>query len=90
MKTKTFYLFLFLPTLLFGQKTNHFDHLDSKWSVAKTYPAANQQNPSFVATTTTIYGYKGDTLIDNKQWFKLYSTHDSLFQKNLVFKGLTR
>jgi len=90
MKTKTFYLFLFLPTLLFGQKTNHFDHLDSKWNVARTYTAGNQQNPNFVATRTTIYGYQGDTLINNKQWLKLYATNDSLFQKNLVYQGLTR
>jgi len=90
MKTRTLYLFLFLPTLLFGQKTNHFNHLDSKWNVARTYPAANQQNPNFVATTTTIYGYRGDTLINNQQWFKLYATNDSLFQKNLVYQGLTR
>jgi len=90
MKTKAFYLFLFIPTLLFGQKTNHFNNLDSKWNVARTYPAANQQNPNFVATTTTIYGYQGDTLINDRQWFKLYSTNDSLFQKNLVYHGLTR
>ncbi len=90
MKTKAFYLFLFIPTLLFGQKTNHFDNLDSKWNVAKTYPAANQQNPNFVATTTSIYGYQGDTLINNEQWFKLYSTNDSSFQQNFVYQGLTR
>lgn len=90
MKTKAFYLFLFIPTFLFGQKANHFDNLDSKWNVAKTYPAANQQNPNFVATTTSIYGYQGDTLINNEQWFKLYSTNDSSFQQNFVYQGLTR
>jgi len=64
--------------------------LDSKWNVAKTFPAANQQNPNFAATKTTIYGYLGDTLINNVQWLKLYSTNDSLFQNNLVYRGLTR
>jgi hypothetical protein len=90
MKIITFFLFLFLPILLWGQETNHFAHLDSKWNVAKTYPAANQQNPNFVATKTTVYGYQGDTLINNEQWFKLYSTNDSLFHDNLVYHGLTR
>ncbi len=90
MKTKIFFIFSFLPTLLLGQKINHFDHLDSKWNIARTYTAGNQQNPNFVATTTTIFGYHGDTLINNEQWLKLYVTNDSLFQNNLVYQGLTR
>jgi hypothetical protein len=90
MKT-TFLLSIFLlPSVLLGQVINHFDNIDSKWNVAKTYPAANQQNPNFVATTTTIYGFQGDTLINSEQWFKLYSTSDSLFQSNLLYRGLLR
>jgi hypothetical protein len=90
MKTKFLLFILTIPTLIFGQVTNHFDNLDSKWNVAKTYPNGNMQNPNFVATTTTVYGHQGDTLINGDLWFKLYSTSDSLFQNNLVFKGLTR
>lgn len=90
MKTVIIFFTILLPTLLWGQITNHFNHLDSKWNVAKTFPAANQQNPNFVATTTTVFGFQGDTLINNEQWFKLYSTNDSLFQNNLVYRGLTR
>lgn len=90
MKTKFLLFILTIPTLIFGQVTNHFDNLDSKWNVAKTYPNGNMQNPNFVATTTTVYGHQGDTLINSDLWFKLYSTSDSLFQSNLVFKGLTR
>jgi hypothetical protein len=41
--------------LLFSQ-INHFDHPEAQWNVAKTYPAANPQNPTFVTTTTTVYG----------------------------------
>ncbi|MBL0074025.1 MAG: T9SS type A sorting domain-containing protein [Bacteroidetes bacterium] len=41
-------------------------------------------------TTTTIYGFQGDTLINSDLWFKLFSTNDSLFQNNLTFKGLSR
>ena len=90
MKTKILLLILLLPSILFGQVVNHFDNIYSKWNVAKTYPAANQQNPNFVATTTTVYGFQGDTLINSKQWFKLFSTSDSLFQSNLLYRGLLR
>lgn len=90
MKTIIIFSTLLLPSILWGQVINHFDNLDSKWNVAKTYPAANQQNPSFVATTTTVYGFQGDTLINNEQWFKLYSTSDSTFQNNLLNRGLLR
>jgi len=90
MKTKILLTVLTFPMFLFGQVTSHFNNLDSKWNVAKTYPNANMQNPSFVATTTTVYGFQGDTLINSDLWFKLYSTSDSLFQNNLTFRGLTR
>ena len=90
MKTLIIFLFLILPPFTWGQITDHFAHLDSRWNVAKTFPDGNQQNPNFVATTTTVYGYQGDTLINNDLWFKLYSTDDSLFQNNLVYRGLTR
>lgn len=78
------------PTLLFGQITNHFYHQDAKWNVAKTYPAATQEHPSFVATTTTVYGIHGDSTINGETWSKMYSTPDSLFQNDLVYQGLTR
>lgn len=90
MKTAIIFTVLLLPTMLWGQIINHFDNLDSKWNVARTYPAANQQNPNFVATTTTVYGFQGDTTINSKQWVKLYSTNDSLFENNLVFRGVLR
>lgn len=88
---KTLLLFSFLaPTLLFGQITNHFSHQDSKWNVAKTSTAATQEHPNFVATTTTVYGFQGDSTISGEVWSKMYSTNDSTFQSNLVFEGLTR
>lgn len=90
MKTIILLSILLLPTILFGQVINHFNNIDTKWNVAKTYPATNQQNPNFVATTTTVYGFQGDTLINGEQWFKLYSTSDSLFQSNLSYRGLLR
>ena len=88
---QTFILSILLfPLILLGQAINHFDNVDSKWNVAKTYPAANEQNPDFAATTTTIYGFQGDTLLNGEVWFKLYSTHDSLFQSGLQYQGLLR
>jgi len=90
MKTTIIFSILLLPSILWGQVVNHFDNLDSKWNVAKTYPAANQQNPNFVSTTTTVYGFQGDTLINSEQWLKLYSTSDSTFQNNFLYRGLIR
>lgn len=90
MKTTIIFSILLLPSIIWGQVINHFEHLDSKWNVAKTYSAANQQNPNFVATTTTVYGFQGDTLINSEQWFKLYSTSDSTFQNDLLYRGLLR
>lgn len=90
MKTTIIFTILLLPSFLWGQVINHFDTLDSKWNVAKTYPAATQQNPTFAATTTTVYGFQSDTIINSERWFKLYSTIDSTFQSNLLYRGLIR
>lgn len=90
MKNKFLLLLYFLPTLLVGQAINHFQHPDSKWNVAKTYPHADPQHPNFAETKTTVYGIKGDTLINTKSWLKLYSSSDSMFGKDFVYKGLVR
>ena len=90
MKKKIIFSILLLPSILFGQVINHFDNLDSKWNVAKTYPNGNQQNSNFVETKTTIYGFQGDTIVNSEQWFKIYSTNDSLFQNDLLYRGLLR
>jgi len=90
MKTNILLTILTFPIFVFGQVTNHFDNLDTKWNVAMTYPNGNIQNPNFVATTTTVYGFQAGTLLNSNLWFKLYSTSDSLFQNNLTFKGFTR
>ncbi|PWH86311.1 T9SS type A sorting domain-containing protein [Brumimicrobium oceani] len=88
---KTLLLFsVLLPTLLFGQITNHFSNQDAQWNVATSFTAATQEHPSFVATTTKVYGFQGDSLINGDTWSKIYSTSDSLFQSNLAFEGLTR
>jgi hypothetical protein len=90
MKTAIIFWILLLPSILWGQITNHFNNSDSKWHVAKTNPAGNQLNPSFVATTTSVFGFQDDSTLNNEQWLKLYSTNDSLFQNDLVYRGLLR
>lgn len=89
---KTYYMLtlLFIPAFIFSQTVNHFDHTDSRWYVAKTYPAGTPQNPNFSATKTTVYGYQGDSLISGTSWHKLYSTEDPLFSSGFVFEGLIR
>ena len=90
MKTTIILSILLLPNLLWGQVINHYENPDSKWNVAKTYPAGNIENPVFVETTTTVYGFQGDSLIDSEQWFKVYASNDPLFLTNLEYRGLTR
>jgi len=64
-----------------------FINQDATWNVARTYPDGNQDNPSFVATTTTVYGFSGDTLIDDELWDKFYFTSDSNFVVGLTYVG---
>jgi len=90
MKLTTIILLLLTQTLLFSQSICHFENIDSRWNVAETYPDGNQVNPNFVATTTTVYGFQGDSLISGETWNKMYVTSDSLFQSNLNFVGMTR
>jgi len=76
-----------LPLLTYGQIIDHFSNTNSKWNVADTYPNANQQNPYFAETRTTIFGFVGDTLVNGEMWLKMYSTEDSSFISNLNFEG---
>lgn len=82
MKSTTIITLLLLQTFAFGQVIQHFENSDTRWNVAETYP----DNPSFVATTTTVYGFMGDTLINGNAWRKIYVTGDSLL-KNKFFNN---
>ena len=90
MKLATIITISFLQFTVFGQAIQHFDSPDSKWFVAKTYPAADPDNPNFAATTTSVFGFQGDTIINAETWNKMYVSNDSLFQNNLEFVGATR
>ncbi|MCF8302857.1 MAG: T9SS type A sorting domain-containing protein [Bacteroidales bacterium] len=74
----------------FAQQTSVFVNPEAKWNVAATYPNANPQNPNFVETSTLVYGYLGDTLINNQLWLKIYSTPDSAFLENHTYLGNIR
>lgn len=75
---------------VFGQTTINFVDPDATWNVARTFPNGNPENPYFIETTTKIYGYQGDTLINNELWLKMYVTSDSSFSTDLIFLGLVK
>lgn len=80
-------LFILFSSYGFSQNSIDFINRDAIWNVARTYPDANPDNPSFAATTTTVYGFSGDTLIDNELWDKYYFTSDSNFIEGLTYVG---
>lgn len=90
MRTSILCALLLFPILIFGQTVNHFNQSDSRWNVARTTPAGDENNPNFVETTTTIFGIQGDSLVGGQQWFKIYATRDSLFVDDLFYRGLLR
>ena len=90
MKIITLLLAISFPALIWSQTNNHFNENDAKWNVARTKPAGNINNPNFIGTTTTVFGFHGDTTINGDQWFKMFSSPDSLFVQNLKFHGLIR
>lgn len=73
--------YIFIPT---------FANQDATWNVAKTFPNADSLNPSFVETSTEVYGYIGGTIITGKEWKKYYSTSDSSFSSDFNYLGNVR
>lgn len=90
MKTILILCTLLIQSIAFGQIVHHFANSDSRWNVAESYPGGNINNPNFIATTTSVYGIQGDSLISGDTWRKMYVTSDSLFLNNLEFVGVTR
>ena len=84
-KTFTFLLILIIK---FGFGQNVFNFIDSNatWNVSKTFAAGTPQSPGFAATTTKIYGFRGDTLMSSQLWAKMYYTADSNFTSSIDFK----
>ncbi|MCO5267485.1 MAG: T9SS type A sorting domain-containing protein [Brumimicrobium sp.] len=90
MKKLFLYFLIFLPVIGFNQVVNHFENTNSQWFVARNFINANQENPSHLGVKTWIHSTIGDTIIDNSNWLKLYSSQDSLFQNNILSSGFLR
>jgi hypothetical protein len=73
-----------------GQTIVRFDDGQGTWLVADTYPQANEQVPDFVGTTTLMYFYAGDTLIDGAVWGRMYAASTTGDPPAPVAQGLTR
>ncbi|MCK9400101.1 MAG: T9SS type A sorting domain-containing protein [Bacteroidales bacterium] len=87
---KKIFLFFFITALsasLFAQAVDHFVNVDSEWYTARIYPNPSPEDPYFVQTKSTHYGFIGDTLINNEIWVKMYSSWDTLFYLELHFQG---
>lgn len=78
------------PFIGFSQETITFVDTTAKWYVSESYPHANISNPNFIETRTHVYGFKGDSIINNEKWFKFFGTQDSSFISNLNFLGLIK
>lgn len=87
MKNLLSFAFLLIPIFIWSQNTNHFANSNSKWNVATSYPNANEDNPTFVETRTSIYGFEGDTTINEQVWLRMFSTTDDTFSSELNFES---
>ncbi len=83
---KIFVLILVIATMVTYSQSSIVNP-NANWSVAKTYPNGDIQNPNFIETTTLVYGFIGDTLIGDETWGKLYSTPDSNFVSYFTYLG---
>lgn len=90
MKKLVFFVLILIPFLGFNQITNHFEHAGSKWYIASNFINASLENPTHLGVITKVWGFLGDSMIDNQLWLKLYATPDSTFQNDLEFKGFIR
>lgn len=87
MKNILSFTLLVIPMFIWSQNTNHFVNSNSKWNVAHSYAHANEENPSFVETRTTIYGFDGDTTINDQVWLRMFRTTDDTFSSELNFES---
>jgi hypothetical protein len=85
-----FIFFIITSINAYSQGSLTFVDTYALWNVAETYPNGNSQNPSFVETRTKVFGFDGDSLINEIIWQKYYSTFDSTFQTGLSFRSLIR
>ena len=87
MKKLLFILIAFFPIFSMAQAVDHFLNEGSEWYTADVYPNPSPEDPFFVQTKSTHYGFIGDTIINNEIWLKIYSSWDTLFNLELHFRG---
>ena len=91
MRSLATILTLLIPSMLTGQTIDHFADSTARWNVANTElvstpgPAPQRQK-----VETTNYGFRGDTVINGKQWLRMVATKDTAFSKNLKPQGYIR
>ncbi len=89
---KKLLLLTFVISTMFAVSQTTTNFVDSKatWNVARTFPNATPEHPSFVETTTKVFGFVGDTTIEGNTWLKLCSTPDSNFTSDFTYLGSLR
>ncbi len=71
---------LLTALLLFGalrtaaQSVIRFDDASGSWHVARTFAQGSQELPNFAATTTSLFFFSGDSMINGATWQRLFST----------------
>jgi len=75
-----------------AQQPVYFTDTACAWHVANSFPEGSQQFPNFIATTTEVYFYEGDTVADGYTYLRLWSSPDEVYlnSTDLMFKGYVR
>ncbi len=81
---------LFASFTVAAQPVDHFNEPSARWHVAFTFSELTPEGMPFTGTTTAVWGFEGDTLIEGQTWLKTYSSPDSLFVNDLEFRGYIR
>ena len=78
--------------MLTGQTIDHFTDSTARWNVANTESVSTPDPPPInrQKVETTNYGFRGDTVINGKQWLRMVATKDTAFSKNLKPQGYIR
>ncbi|NPD46957.1 MULTISPECIES: T9SS type A sorting domain-containing protein [unclassified Lentimicrobium] len=65
----------------------NFNAPELSWDVAKQLVNTSPNYPSNVDTITSVYGYTGDTIIENQTWQKLSFTYEESLNENSIPLG---
>lgn len=88
MKKLNSFVFLFLFSIL--AYSQNFNSSEIQWNVTSLHINASPNYPSNVDTTTQVYGYQSDTIIDNQVWQSIFRADDEFYTENLIQLGFIR